>query len=131
MTSIFDPAHPHYEVHKAFVEGSFANPTNPPQVESSIRGGPWYPTANPLWNVGTCYRFKPRMLTRTVTYPEPMREALAKGTKSWFVLASYKSPYQAEWHDCAPYRQILNNGMCFTNEADAQTCYDALFGEQK
>ena len=127
MTSIFDPTHPYYAVHKAFIEGSFANPTNPPQVESSIKGVEWYLTTCPAWCVNAQYRIKPRILTRTVTYPEPMREVPAEGTEVWVVLASHKGPDQGEWSDCAFYRQVLKAGMCFRTEAEAQACYDALF----
>ena len=123
--------HLHYKVHRDFVEGGFAHPDNPPQVESAIPGCSWYLNSNPSWNEDTLYRLKPRMRSRTVTYPEPMRLIPAQVSKLWFVVASYKGPYQVEWHDCAPYRQILKAGMCFSTEADAQVCYDALFGAHK
>ena len=131
MISIFDPAHPHYKVHKAFIEGSFVSPTNPPQVDSSVPGGPWYPTANPSWCMDTCYRIKPRMLTRTVTYPEPLRVAPEIGAVLWLVCAHIPQPEKSSWVGSHFQLQTFKNGVCFTNKADAQACYDTLFGEQK
>lgn len=132
MTSIFDSAHPHYSVHKAFVEGSFANPDEPPIVTFlNLAACTWVEDTKPTWITTTQYRLKPRMLTRTVAYPEPMRSVPAEDTEVWVVLASNKGPYQVGWDDYVFFDQMLENGMCFATEADAQTCYDALFGEQK
>lgn len=129
MTTIYHPSHPHYQVHKTFVEGSFANPDNPPvvQVES---GGDWV-DANPKWILPYNYRIKPSTVTRTVTYPEPLRESPANGTEVWLVCVHMPLPEKSSWVGSHFQLQTLKNGMCFATKADAQQCYDALFREQK
>ena len=131
MTTIYHPSHPHYAVHKAFIEGSFANPDNPPVVQIKGPSG-WGETSNPGWIAETQYRIKPRLVTRTVTYPEPLRGAPVAGTLVWLMHPQLDKPYRANWDEKYYGRlQTLKNGMVFATEADAQQCYDALFGEQK
>lgn len=132
MTTIFHPDHPHFQVHKAFVEGSFANPDCPPVVEYlSLIDAIWVKALSPGWLDKYQYRIKPRTITRTLTYPEPLREAPAYGTKVWSVFPDGSGPYCDYWYGVGYLLIVLKNGMVFATEADAQACYDALFGEQK
>ena len=131
MTTIFHPDHPHYAVHKQFVEGSFANPDSPPVVEYKTDPTVHWSVTDPAsWYGDYLYRIKPRTVTRTVTYPEPLREAPARGREVWFVY-SHAGVRGETWLESSKQIQLLKNGMVFTTEADAQQCYDALFGEQK
>ena len=133
--TIFHPSHPHYAVHKAFVDGSFANPDCPPvvQMAGKYTNGTdfWVRNDNPEWLDSRQYRIKPRTITRTVTYPEPLREAPANGTEVWLVCTHIPLPEKSSWVGSHFQLQTLKNGMCFTTEADAQQCYGAYFGEQK
>jgi hypothetical protein len=130
MTTVFHLAHPHYAVHKAYVEGCFANPDNPPVVQmagSQI----WQNDSEPKWYEHRKYRLKPCAVTRTVTYPEPMRQRPDYGSTFWAVQSSRGSPVKIIWDGCSSDLSSLKNGMCFATEADAQACYDALFGSEK
>lgn len=131
MNTVFHPAHPHFSVHKAYIEGCFADPDNPPVVQVKPMGI-WIDDPYPNWWEKDCvYRIKPRTITRTVTYPEPMREAPAMGTAVWLVMGEQRQPYKTAWTDADFLVIALKNGMCFASEADAQACYDALFGSEK
>ena len=129
MTTIFHPSHPHYATHKAFVEGSFANPDNPPVVQALF--DIWVDCPNPSWTANYAYRIKPRLITRAVTYTEPLRVAPEIGAVVWLVCAHTPHPEKSSWVGSHFQLQTLKNGVCFTNQTDAQQCYDALFGEQK
>ena len=131
MTTIFHPSHAHFLVHKAFIDGRFANPDNPPVVQwYSEQRSAWLETES-SWNMTCKFRIKPRTITRTVTYPEPLREAPNKPTVIWMVGGEYDCPQEIAWVDSGFKSKALKNGMVFATEADAQQCYDALFGEQK
>lgn len=132
MLTIYHPEHPHYLVHKAYVEGCFAFPDNPPVVQYA-KGGKtfWIDISEPYWDQLVLYRIKPRIITRTVTYPEPMRVAPGLSSRVWFVICDVPKPVSYAWTNNNYQAQILANGMCFTTEEDAQACYDALFGSQK
>lgn len=129
MTTIFHPDHPHFQVHKAFLEGSFANPENPPVVEVENIGN-WYVCTEPIWHENCHYRLK-RMRTRTISHPEPLREAPSMHTKYWAVSPFHSKPFCMTWEGCSTDLRLLKNGVVFATEADAQQCYDAYFGEQK
>ena len=130
MTTIYHTDHPHYAVHKAFIEGSFANPDCPPVVQFKWVDG-WEDSPDPVWNPVAQYRIKPRTITRTVTYPEPLWGAPARHTSVWIVSPYSPRPETVNWGDASYHRMALKNGMVFTTQADAQACYDAFFGEQK
>lgn len=130
MTTIYHPTHPHYLVHKAYVEGCFADPDNPPVVQVFHELGVWLDTLYSNWSEDVPHRIKPRTITRTVTYPEPMRVAPEKGTTFSTVSSQYISLYRNHWNGMDCDSRALKNGMCFAN-ADAQACYDALFGGEK
>ena len=129
--TVFHPAHPHYEVNKAFSEGSFANPDNPPVVQVIDDEGYWWDTKRRSWCVENRYRIKPRVVSRMITHPEPLQEAPRQGTEVWIVSPYSPGPEIAHWSNVDYHVKALKNGMCFATEADAQQCYDALFGEQK
>ena len=130
MTTIFHPDHPHFAVHLAWSEGSFANPDAPPVVECySTSFKSWVSAIVSDWNTSTELRIKPRTITRTITYPEPLRVAPADGTVVWIV--NSMNVFATTWAKTEWQFQMLKNGIVFTTEADAQQCYDALFGEQK
>ena len=132
MTTLFHPTHPHYAVHKAHVEGCFANPDNPPVVEFfDSDDNFWTEIGKPSWEKVYQYRLKPRTVTRTVTYPEPMREPPPHGTTVWIVCSQNTSPIGINRAHVIGMTCALKNGMCFATKADAQACYDAIFGSEK
>jgi hypothetical protein len=139
MTTIYHHTHPHYKVFKEYIEGCFADPDNPPVVQVKTDDMfDWHDTrpawnydTRPAWNIKFEYRLKPRTITRTVTYPEPMRVAPRIGSQVWYVNGEHRCPYGTTWTDENWLKTALKNGVVFSNEADAQACYDALFGEQK
>lgn len=132
MLSAFDPAHKHYAVHKAYIEGSFDNPNDPPVLEYAHPiTAKWLPASSETnWHENNSYRIKPRITTRTISYPEPLK-TLILGQVYWVVSAGLVVPREQicqgkGWHDV-----FLNHGMCFATEADALQCHTALFGEKK
>ena len=132
MTSVFDPKHKHYAVHKAYVEGCFANPNDPPIVEIGWfeRSTPWLSIPDPEWKEHCEYRIRPRTVTRTITYPKPITTIPVKGTIVWMVASNRSIPVGLPWDsmfssDVATFK----NGMCFATEADALACHEALFGK--
>ena len=72
---------------------------------------------------------EPVMVTRTVTYPAPMTVAPAIGTEYFALESSLVASYT--WADDSVDQAALTQGRAFTTEADAQACWDALFGAQK
>ena len=131
MTTIFHPAHPHYAAHKQFIEGSFADPDEPPVVQYECSSNHWADKESVSWSAELKYRIKPRTITRTVTYPEPLREAPEVCTWVWMVRVECSCPQNMNWAHSKYQLIALKNGIVFATEADAQQCYDALFGEQK
>ena len=127
MTTIFNPAHAHYAVHKAYVEGCFAAPDDPPVVQVLPGLSVWLDAEQTNWFEHVPHRIKPRTITRLVTYPEPMRGAPEAGSQVWHVSGEYDRPYKTTWTNTQWLRLILKNGMCFETESYAQECYDALF----
>ena len=135
MMSIFDPEHPHYSVFKTYVEGGYADPKNPPTIQAKYREsyikGDWRDLAIFSTESMATYRIKPKMLSRTVIYPEPLRIAPAQYEVFWYVIPGLASPARANWVDSTLCNTLLENGVCFVAEEDARACYDALFGGDK
>ena len=130
MLTVFHPEHPHYVLHKQFVESCFKSPDNPPVVELKTDLGNWVISGKD-WNGALEYRFKPKMLTRTVSYPEPLRVAPERRQKVWVVACEGLYPRSLEWEPYEWAKVALKNGMVFATEAAAQHCCNSLFGEPK
>lgn len=143
MSTPFHPDHPHYAVHKEYIQGFYKNPDNPPIVQvkvksNNIPGIPgtltdfcWIDSPPLWWDVNREYKIKPRSITRTVTYPEPMRKLPELGSKVWFIICDAARPISYTWTNNNCQAHALSNGMCFATEADAQACYDALYRSEK
>ena len=99
MTSVFDPKHKHYAVHKAYVERCFANPNDPPIVEIGYLAEsiPWLAIPDPEWKERYEYRIKPKTITRTITYPKPLTTIPVKGTIVWMVSSNRSTPIGLPW----------------------------------
>lgn len=132
MTSIFHPLHPHYLVYKAFVEGGYANPDNPPVIECND-GGQWEYTDTPSWGLNYKYRIKPTEVasTRQVVYAKPLELVPVMYSLVWAVMAHEKGPHSTMWFGGTWQLYCFRNGMLFATEADAQSCYNALFKAKK
>ena len=72
---------------------------------------------------------EPVMITRTVTYPAPMTVAPEIGTEYFALESSLVASYT--WAGDSVDQAALTQGRAFTHEADAQACWDALFGAKK
>lgn len=130
MTSIFDPKHKHYAVHKAYIDGCFASPNDLPVVELR-HDSPhnWHAVTNPNWdNERFYYRIKPKIITRTVSYPKPLM-SFPREKIYWVVGSSTAHPVPIKYPN--QYDNSLKNGMCFATEEDALACHKALFGTQE
>lgn len=71
------------------------------------------------------------MVTRTVTYPEPLRVKPEKGSDYWTVYCWQEKPLGLSWDDSFVDNRIFNAGMAFATEADAAEAHRALFGGDK
>jgi hypothetical protein len=135
MTTIHHPDHPHHKVFKEYMAGCLANPDDPPVLQVQEINGPstWFDTKLPEWREYRKYRIKPRTITKTVTYPEPLKSDLRHvGNTVWVVKGDCdrQYPVRITWSDYHLLETLFKNGMVFSTEADAKACYDALFGEQ-
>lgn len=70
------------------------------------------------------------MVTREVTYPEPLRVKPERGSKYWTVTSSYAEAQSITWSDHPVDNRIFYAGMAFATEADAAEAHKALFGGQ-
>lgn len=134
--SIFDTKHPHYKIHKDYAQACFADHDNLPviQYKNSDRTI-WSDISTPKWLVDVEYRFALNKVTRTITYPQPLKTEPKKFTNIWIVESTSAAPVLYQW--CYSYsnpnytydrqQQALRNGMVFATEEDAQLCYNALY----
>ena len=91
-------------------------------------GGGWYPLANEFtFSIHYEYRRKPRILTRTVTIPEPLRKAPEVGT-----IVYIPTPLAEElvsmygWYGSKPDERLLKRGLCFATKEDATAAAKAM-----
>ena len=88
----------------------------------------WVDVNDPKWsNCDYLYRVKPKTITRTITYPKPLK-TLVEGQVFWWASGTcqpqFFSYYSVLWQN-----ELLKNGMCFATEEDAIACHEALFGK--
>ena len=76
-------------------------------------------------------RFKPRTITATITFPEPVRKELEVG-REYFVAyiqpIHVPHPYtinKREWRDSEFDHWYLNNGLIYLTEEEAQQAWEA------
>ena len=129
MISIFDPLHPHYAVHRAWLSGCFANPNDPPVVENQQDSDTWDIVNVPAWSEHINYRIKTDNVSRTISYPSPLR-TVELGQIFWHVSSFKPGPTEDEWRDLSWQRQSFFNGMCFETKDSALKCHIELFGLQ-
>ena len=135
---VYDKAHKHNALYvqclQACIDGKPLNLQLKEQSDCEWFEVPCYGDGTPMtnWQPATEYRIEPPepvLITRTVTYPAPMTEAPAVGAWYWLVLSDNEVQRQ-KWdkYDCE--LKWLAQGRVFTTQADAQACWDALFGSQ-
>lgn len=81
-----------------------------------------------VFSQGGEYRIKPSTVTRTVTYPEPLRKEPKYGETYWSIATGLPYALDYSWNDLAVDKTRLKHGICFATKADAQAAQDALFG---
>lgn len=87
----------------------------------------WVDVNDPKWsNCDYLYRIKPKIITRTISYPKPLTSFPHEG-HYWVVGSSTNHPILIKYPN--QYINSLINGMCFATEEDAQACHEALFGK--
>ena len=90
----------------------------------------WVDVNYPKWyNCDCLYRVKPKTITHTITYPEPLTIAPAHSSFIWLVWPHLKTATNTKWVNIDWQNTMLENGMCFATEEAAQACYDSLFGK--
>ena len=133
MTSVFDASHPHYKIHKDWIQACFAAPNDLPIIQILHTDGVWSDLKSTSWLVTSEYRIKPSPVTKTITYPQPLREKPKDSTRVWIVTSTERGPYRSglyiDEESIVFLKQALKNGMVFATEEDAQLCYDALYGK--
>ena len=77
-----------------------------------------------------CVRIARPMVTRTVTYPEPLRVKPERGMNYWYMGPCQTAPIRMPWLDDDCDEPIFAAGMAFATEADAAEAHRALFGAQ-
>ena len=133
----YDKNHPHNAIYLQCCKAAMTG--NPLTLEANHYIAGWdtykpsldglYPLA--VWGYRNL-RIKPPepiMVTRTVTYPAPMTVAPEIGTEYCALESSLVASYT--WAGDSVDQAALTQGRAFTHEADAQACWDALFGAQK
>lgn len=76
------------------------------------------------------YRIKPRTVTRTVIYPEPLIKEPKRGDTYW-TIHSHEYPISVQslaWAGKPFDEWVFERGMCFATKEDAEAAFDALFG---
>lgn len=136
--NINNPKHPHHAIWREHVQSVLDDSENPKIVQYQTvdtLGGPyrWANTEYALSGVAKCvwgetgqYRIKPRTITRTITYPEPMRKEPEFGTICYAVTP--RENYAFTWQDIPGDLKTLKAGMCFHTQEDAEAAHKALFG---
>ena len=134
---IYNPAHPHFASWRACID-SLRDKGVPLEVQSDWPA-PWRTlptTKSGMPDTGWCaehaHRIKPperKMVTRTITYPEPMKEAPERGSVFWVVLR--QMVLESHWHNFECEHGYLKAGICYDNEADAQARWDVEYGGVK
>jgi hypothetical protein len=86
----------------------------------------WYQCGTRFYKTEcTVYRRKPRTVTRTVTWPEPL--GLAKNGQQVFTIAATFGSFSFVFDvDTKISRQLLRTGLLWATEAEAQAAHDAL-----
>lgn len=82
--------------------------------------------SHPYWSEKYEYRRKPRMMTYTVTMPEPLREAPGLIDTYWLAQLSGEYCTQMYWHGREWEWQWLNHGLCFATKEDAIAAAKAM-----
>lgn len=81
------------------------------------------------WAISRQYRIKPRTITRTINYPEPMKVAPEFKTKYWFINAAGLYGIDlSTWMENTMDFEVFKRGMAFATEADAKAAAQAIFG---
>lgn len=132
--NISDKNHPHHAVWREHVQSVLDG--EPKVVQVKVECCEWEDLSfcyagvvDALWRETNQYRIKPRTITRTITYPEPMKVAPKVGDVFWVVnLFSDVTASQSVWDGGKYDRLWLSRGMCFATEADAKAAAQAIFG---
>ena len=133
--NIYDKDHPHNAVFVAqkqsVIDGSqrvvqYADPESKiwDDVDNVLDGTP-----RTSWREDRLYRLKPLTVTRTLTYPEPLRVAPTVGTKVWAVQAYWETGIvEMLWLNAPSDHLELRRGFLFAIESDAIEAARAIFG---
>ena len=135
--TVYDKAHKHNALYvqclQACIDGKPLNLQLKAQSDCEWFEVPPCGDGTPMtnWQPAREYRIKPPepvLITRTVTYPAPMTEAPAVGIP--YFAAETNGTCQYRWDGDKIDLSALQQGRAFTTQADAQACWDALFGSQ-
>jgi hypothetical protein len=84
------------------------------------------------WTEQHQYRIRPSTITRTLTYPAPVRVSPKRGDGYWIINVDNESGVEEScWKDDGYDHIRLKRGMIFTSYADAKGAADALFGGEQ
>ena len=83
--------------------------------------------SHPYWNERYEYRHKPRVLTYTITLPEPLREAPDEG-EAYYIAAPEVECLCREygWSGSELDMRWLKRGLCFAKKEDAIAAAKAM-----
>lgn len=134
--NISDKNHPHHAVWREHVQSVLDG--EPKVVQwRALSDEPWlemnvsnYGVATLSWFYDWQYRIKPRTITRTITYPEPMKEKPPTDVVYWTINPASKTgiEYVGRWLDDIEDNIRFSRNMCFATEADAKAAAQAIFG---
>ena len=86
-------------------------------------------TSKSPWREDQLYRLKPLTVTRTLTYPEPLRVAPAEGTVVWVLNVLCPRGFsKGTWVGYSGDKIYLSRGFIFATESDAAEAARAIFG---
>jgi hypothetical protein len=87
----------------------------------------WYQCGTRFYKTEcTVYRRKPRTVTRTVTWPEPLKEVEYYGQEVWSFSTTGARSWV--WRNGDDSQRLLKAGLLWATEAEAQAAHDALMG---
>lgn len=131
--NVSDPKHIHHAIWREHVQSVLDG--SPKSVEYYAAAG-WVGIDSGCVGVAYCtwhptvqYRLTPRTITRTLSYPKPLRVALSRGDDYFVVDIDNESGVEGScWQDDMFDRIRLKRGMVFATYHDAKVAADAVFG---
>ena len=100
------------------------------QIQWHYSGDVWYEvTCGQNLFSAMIYRRKP--ITRTITIPQCLTEAPARGSFYWSLWGNSMNATQFKWNGSAFDNSMLLFGLCFATEGDADAFATAMKGTAK